>query len=75
MGIPRLGAVVNRARSRLRDAIETSLKSSRIPLLGALGWDAALEGGRIRGASASAGNRLGALDSIVAALEQMSEPG
>ena len=72
MEVPRMGAVINRARPRLREAIARRLKDDQIPLLGALDWDAALEDAAFEGRPLPLEAAAESLDSIVAALEQMA---
>ena len=74
IGVARVGAVINRARPRLREAITTRLKDAEIPILGVLDWDTALEEAAFEGCPLPLEPAAEALDSIVAALEQMARP-
>jgi CO dehydrogenase maturation factor len=75
MGVPRLGAVINRARPPLREAIAARLEEARIPLLGALDWDASLEEAGFEGRPLPLDPVADAVAAIVSGLEEMAASG
>jgi CO dehydrogenase maturation factor len=72
LGVRRMGAVINRARPRLRDAIAARLKEAGIPLLGAVDWDESLEEAALEGRPLPLEPVCDDVDAIVAGLEAMA---
>jgi CO dehydrogenase maturation factor len=70
MDVPGLGAVINRARPTVREAIAARLQDAEIPVLGAVDWDAALEDAGFEGRALPLTPVEAAVVTIIEGLEQ-----